>query len=135
AKQVVGGIVDTYKGPRQSTDAAGQANAVLALFLNFESQINSGILLVQSSFGDIGIIGLQLIEKSKLVETQETKLPGTVVVNLAFFQRQFATNHFVTRGGVALELDAPHMKLLAFINIDGQGDRLFFFVKFRVRHG
>src|SRR5206468_8603767 len=42
------------------------------------------------------------------------------VVDAAFFERQFPPNYLVARGSVALELDAPHVKLLSLVDIDFQ---------------
>ena len=70
------------------------------------------------ALGDVRIVRLQLLKKAQLIQALQTQFPILLVVNLAFFERQLATNHFVARGGVPLELDSADRKLLAFIDVD-----------------
>ena len=118
AEQVVRGVVEADKGARQPADAAGETDAVLAFLPDLQRDVHRGILHVLL---DLGVLfGLQRLEVLQLVQAQQAQLPQIAVVNLAFFQRQFAADDLVAGGGVALELDAANEELLAFIEIDSQ---------------
>ncbi len=83
---------------------------------------------------DLGILlGLQLLEILQLVQAQQAELPQVAVVDLAFFQRQLAADDLVARGGVALELDAADVELLAFVQVDAQADGRLLVVGIGVR--
>src|SRR4029077_7188628 len=49
--------------------------------------------------------------------------------DIAFLQSDLTPDHLVTGGGVALELDAAHIKLLAFVDVNVEKDQFFFVVK------
>ena len=61
---------------------------------------------------------------SKLVEAQQAVLPELGVVDRAFVEQQLAANHAVAGDGIALELDARDVELLAFVDVDVHRDRL-----------
>ena len=102
----------------QPADAALQSDAVLALFVDLERQIDRAVFFVEVAVGGVGIVRLELFEIAELVQAQQTEFPEARVIDLAFFEHDFAPDDLVARGGVALELDAPHIKLLAFVNVD-----------------
>ena len=133
AEQVVGGVVDADEGARQSADAAGQADAVLALFLHLQRDVDRAVLHVLLDFRIL--FRLQRLEILQLVQPQQAEFPQVAVVDLAFFQRQFAADDFVARRGVALELDAADVELLAFVEIDPQADGLLLVVGFGIGDG
>ena len=60
------------------------------------------------------------LEIRKLIQAQQAQLPQVRVVDAAFFQRQFAADHLIARGGIPLELNAPNVELFAFINVNLQ---------------
>ena len=78
--------------------------------------------------------GFSDVEVLQLVQAQQAQFPQVAVVNLALFQRQFAADDLVARGGVALELDAANVELLAFVQIDAQADEFLFVVGIGVGH-
>ncbi len=77
--------------------------------------------------------GLSTSKYCSWFKPQQAQLPQIAVVNLAFFQRQFAADNLVARRRIALEFDAPDEELLAFVEIDAQADDLLFVVGFGVR--
>ena len=118
AEEVVGAVAEPDEGTRQSAHAAGQADAVLALLLHLESQVDGAVFFVQVALGDVGIVGLQLLEVPQLIKPQQAEFPKALVVNLAFLERDFAADHFVAGGGVAVEFDSPHVELLALVHVN-----------------
>jgi len=78
------------------------------------------------AFGGVGVVGLELVEIAELVQAQQAELPETRVVDLAFLESDFAADDLVARSGVALELDAAHVELFAFVHVDGEIDGLLF---------
>ena len=132
AEEVVGRIVDADEGAFQSAHAAVQADAVLALFMDLQRQVDQAVFLVQLANRGVGIVGLQLVEVSQLIQAQQAQLPEARVVDVAFFQRDLAPDHLVARGGVALELDAAHIELLAFVDVDVEKDQLLIVVELGV---
>ena len=126
AEEVVGLVVDAEEGAGESADAAVQADGVLALFLDLEEQVDGSGLGVLVRLGVL--IDLERLEVFKLVEAQEAVLPKLGVVDLAFVEQQLAADDAVAGDGVALELDARDVELLAFVDIDLKGDSLLLFV-------
>ncbi len=118
SKKVVGAVIEANKGASQTADAALESDAVLAFLLHFQREIDGAVLFVEVAFGGIGIVGLELLEIAELVQAQQAEFPETRVIDLAFFQGNFAADHFVAGGGVALELDAAHVELLAFVHVN-----------------
>ncbi len=103
--------------------------------LHLQGEIDGAGLFVEVAFGGIGIVGLELVEIAELVQAQQAEFPVARVVDLAFFQRNFAADDFVAGGGVALELDAAHVELLAFVHVDCQIDDLLLVVELGVGDG
>src|SRR5579863_3872049 len=87
------------------------------------------------AFGDIWIVGLELLEITQLVESQDTQLPEFFVINLAFLQHHFPANDLVACSRVAGELDAANKKLLPFIHVNGEEYQLLVFVERGIRDG
>ena len=124
AEQVVRGVVDADERAGQSADAAGQADAVLALLLHLQGDVDRAVLvfcLISESWS-----GFSWLEVLQLVQAQQAQLPQVAVVDLALFQRQFAADNLVAGGGVALELDAADVELLAFVQVDASELMVFF---------
>ncbi len=113
----------------QTADAAVQADAVLALLVNLQGEIDQSIFFVELLVGGVGIVRLQLFEVAQLVQAQKAELPKPRVVDLSFFEGDFAANDFVARGRVALELDAANVELLAFVDVDVEEDQLLLVVE------
>ena len=81
------------------------------------------------------LIDLERIEVVELVEAQQAVLPELGVVDLAFFEQQFATDDAVAGDGVALELDARDIEGLALVDVDVEGDGLLRFVEAGLGNG
>ncbi len=54
---------------------------------------------------------------------------------MTFLQRELTANHLVARGGVAVKTDAPHVVLLACVDVQRETNGLLFFVKIERRIG
>ena len=93
----------------------------LPFSFTFKRNVDRAVLRVLLDFRIL--LRLQLVEILQLIQAQQRQLPQVAVIDLAFFQRQFAADHFVARRGVALELDAADVELLALVKIDFQADR------------
>src|SRR5207248_2603745 len=130
AEKIIRGVVQADERSRQSADAARQSDAVLALLMQFQVQVNGvfGIVLLDVS----GLIDFQFIKILQLVKALQTELPGATVVNATFFERQFAADDLVSGGGVAGELDTPHGVLRAFVDVNLQADQLLGVVNLRL---
>ena len=74
------------------------------------------------------LVDLERVEVVELIEPQQAVLPELRVVDLAFFEQQFAADHAVARNRVAFKLDARDVELLAFVDIDDQRNRLLLVV-------
>ena len=135
SKEVIGGVIEANEGAGQAADAALQSDAVLSLFMDFQAEVDSAGLFVEVALGGIGIVGLELVEVAELVQAQQAQLPVTGVVDLAFFEGNFAADDFVAGGGVALELDAADVELLAFVDVDFQIDGLLLVVELGIGDG
>ena len=70
-----------------------------------------------------------------MVQSQQAEFPQAAVVYLTFFQSEFAADHLITSGGVALELDATNVKGLALIDVDIETDQFFGIIGPSVRNG
>src|SRR5437879_2426552 len=70
--------------------------------------------------------------KTQLVQAKQAELPKTSVVNLAFFQSDFAPDHLIACGGISCEFNSPDIILLALVHVDVEEDQLFILVKGRV---
>ncbi len=97
--------------PERPLTPAVQADRVLALFRDLEEQVDSARFGVLVRLGIL--IDLQRVEVVELVEAQEAQLPEVAVVNLAFFEEQFAADDEVAGDGVALELNPGDVEGLA----------------------
>ena len=106
--------------PTCQENLAVQADAVLALLLHFQRQVDRAVLIVDAGVGIL--FRIELFEVLELIQPQEAELPHLAVVGLAFFEGQFATDDLVARGGVAGEIDAAHEELLAFVGGEGEVD-------------
>ena len=133
AEEVVGLVVDAEERAGEAADAAVQADGVLALFLHLQQQVDgAGVgILVRLRV----LVHLERIEVFKLVEAQQAVLPQLGVVDLAFVQQQLAADDAVAGDGVALELDARDVELLAFVDVDLQRDGLLLVVEDRLGNG
>ena len=89
AKKVVSAVAKPDKGAGKSANAARQSDAVLALFVDLEREINRAFFFIEVPVRNVGIVRLKLIEITELVQTQETLFPKHLVVDLAFFQTRF----------------------------------------------
>src|SRR4051794_27315399 len=127
--EVVGGVVHSNERSLQTAYASVQADAVLAFLFNVKRQVHVAVLLVQSLFRDVGIVGLDLIEIRKLVQPQQAQLPQARVVDAAFFESQLPADDLVASRRIALELDAPHRERLAFVDIDLQEGQLLLVIE------
>ncbi len=121
--------------PAKSADATRQADAVLAFFFDLEGQIDRAVFFIQMAIGDVGIVRLQLLEISQLVQPLQADFPQPLVVNLAFFQNDFAADNFVAGRGIARKFNTPHVELLAFVYVNLEENQLLVFVESRVRDG
>ena len=90
----------------------------LPFLMHFQRQVDLPVFLVQLLFRNVRIVRLELVEIRELIQAQQAEFPQSRIVDAAFFQRQFAANHFVARRRVSYELDSPHIKLLSFVDID-----------------
>src|SRR6185437_6397941 len=131
--EVVGGIAQTNERAFQAADATGQLNAVLAFLSHFQRQVYRACLLVQFAFGSL--FRLQRFEIIELVKAEQAEFPQARVVNLAFFNGQFAADDLVAGGGIALEFDAANIKGLAFIHVDHQSNKLLVFINLGIGNG
>ncbi len=88
----------------------------LPFSLTFNKQVD------RAGFGILVRLGvlfdLKRLEVFELVEAEQAVLPQLRVVDLAFFEQQLAADDAVAGNGVALELDARDVELLAFVDID-----------------
>src|ERR1700722_7748272 len=130
-QKVVRRIVNADEGAFQPADAAVQPDAVLAFFLNLESEVDQPVFLVQFAVGDIRIVRLQLVEVSQLIQAQQAQFPKPGVIDVALFERDLAADYLVTGRSVALEFDAANVELLAFVHVDVEEDEFLLVVKTR----
>src|SRR5262249_38218179 len=70
----------------------------------------------------------------ELVEPQNAQVPQLGVENLPFLHQEFAPDHAVAGGGIALKLDASHRKRLSFVRVDVDRDQLVFVVDVKSRN-
>ena len=66
------------------------------------------------------LVDLERFEVFELIEAEQAVLPELGVIDLAFFQHEFAADDAVAGDGVALELNARDIEGLAFIDVDDQ---------------
>ena len=57
AQEVVGGVVESHESAFQSADAAVQADAVLAFFVDLQRQVDQPVFLVQLAMVMLGSSG------------------------------------------------------------------------------
>ena len=76
-KKVVGAVVEADKGACQTADAALQSDAVLSFFVDFQGEIDRARLFVQVAFSRVGVVGLELVEITELVQAQQAQFPVT----------------------------------------------------------
>ena len=74
------------------------------------------------------LLDFERLEVFELVEAEEAVLPQLRVVDLAFIEEQLAADYAIAGDGVALELDARDVELLAFVDVDLQGHGLLLLV-------
>ena len=129
AEEVVGLVVETDEGAGEAGDTTVETDGVLALFFEFQEQIDGGVVGIFAALGVL--LDLERLEVVELVEAQEGEVPELRVVELAFLDEEFAADDLVAGDGVAGELDAGDVKLLALIDIDVEVDELLGFVKAR----
>ena len=116
---------------RQAAHASLQTDRLLSLLVQFQEDIDRSVLGIALDFGRL--IGIELVEVVELVQAQDADFPGAFVEELAFVNQQFAADDFVARGGVAAEIDAPHVILLALVKLHGQIDALGLIVDLHLR--
>src|SRR5579862_4254700 len=97
--------------------------------MHLQREIDQSVFFVERSNGSVGIVRLKLIEVSELVQAEQAQLPQAGVIDVAFFEGDFTANDLIARGGIALELDAPHKELLAFIDVNIQKNLLLIVVE------
>src|SRR5208283_5042696 len=131
SQEVVRLVGEPDESSHQPADAALQADGLLALFLQFEQEVDGAIFGVALDLR--GLVRIQLVEIVQLVQPQNTDFPGVLVEERAFVNQQFAADHFVARGGISGEVDAPDVVLLAFIELHGDVNALGVFVEIRFR--
>ena len=90
AEEVVGLVVDAQEGAGEAADAAVEADGVLALFLDFEQQVDGAGFGILVGFGVL--VDLERVEVLQLVEAQQAVLPELGVVDRAFVEQQFAAD-------------------------------------------
>ena len=78
------------------------------------------------SFGVL--VDLERLEVFELIEAQQAVFPELGVVDLALIEQQLAADDAIAGDGVALELDARDVELLAFVDVDLQRDGLLLLV-------
>src|SRR5581483_10044073 len=81
AQKIVGLVSQADESSGQAADAAGEADAVLALFMDFQEEVHCASLFVEAAIGHVGIIRLQLLEVSQLIQAEQAEFPQTRVVN------------------------------------------------------
>src|SRR6202030_2235286 len=135
SQKVVGAVAEPNECTRQTAHATAQANTVLPFLMDFESQIYSAFFFVQVPFCDIGIVGLQIVKKTQLVQPLDAELPKVLIVNLTFFQNDLAADHLIASRSISLKLNPPHIELLALVHVDIEKDAFLILVEGSVGNG
>src|SRR5271154_904662 len=102
--------------------------------MDLQGEIDVTCFFVEMAFGGVRIVGLELVEIAELVQAKQAQFPITRVVDLPFFERNFASDNSVPCSRVALELDATYLELLALVHINDQIHRLLLVVELGVRN-
>ena len=105
-EEVVGAVTQADERASQSTHAAGKTDLVFASFSYFQREVDQAVFFVEMALGHVGILWFQLLEESQLVQPLQAQLPILFVIDLAFFEHQFAAYDFVARSGISLELNS-----------------------------
>src|SRR4051794_28673187 len=90
SEKVVGRVAESDEGTGEPADAAGEADAVFALFMHLEREVNRPLFFVQVAFGHIGIVWFQLFEVAQLIQSEQAEFPQPRVVNVAFLEHDLA---------------------------------------------
>src|SRR6266436_1138701 len=122
AEEIVGLIGESDEGAGQTADAALQTDGLLALFLELQGEIDRTFFLIALDLD--GLVFLDAVEVIELIQAQDADLPGALVEELTFVEKEFAADNFVARGGVADEIDAADVILLFFVEAHGDVNAL-----------
>src|SRR5712692_164123 len=132
-QEIVGLIGEADEAAGQSTDAALQTDGLLALFLEFEGNVDIAFLGVALDFG--GLVRFDFVEIVELIQTEDAQFPQALVEKLAFINHQLAANDFVTGGGVAAKIDAVDKILFLFVKPESEINDFIDVVHIGVRFG
>ena len=132
SQEVIGLVAEPNKAAGDAADAASQADGLLTLFLDLERDVYCAVLKVSLDFGVLGFDRLEVIE---LVQPQDTDFPQAIVEQVAFVQQDFAPDHLVAGGDVALELYSADGELLLLVEFERQIDDLLLLIHIRDRLG
>ena len=129
AQEVVGAVVEPDEGPARPLTPP--VRPMLFFPFSLTLRVRSTVPFFSSRWRSVtlGSSGFKLLEEAQLIQPLQAELPQALVVNLAFLQRDLAADDLVASGGIALELDSPHIKLLALVHVDIEEDQLLFFVE------
>ena len=129
AEEVVGLVGKADEGAGETGDSAVETDGVLAFLLQLQQQVDGAFVGVLAGFGVL--FGLERFKVIELVQTQQREIPKARVVDLTFFEQEFAADDFVAGDRVAGELDARDIEGLAFFDVDIEIDEVFGFVEAR----
>src|SRR5258706_15619682 len=110
AEEIVGLVGESDERAGHAADAALQTDGLLALFLEFQREIDGALFLIALDLD--GLVFLNAIEIVELVQAQDADFPGALVEELAFVEKKLAADDFVARSGVADEIDAADVGVL-----------------------
>src|SRR5260370_32388557 len=133
AQEVVGLVGETDEAAREAVDAALQADGLLAFLLEFQADVDGAFLLIALDLR--GLVRFDSVKVVELVKAEDADFPQALIEQLAFVNQQLTADHFVARGGVAGEIDAPDEILLLLVKFHRQVDDFLLFIDFRVRLG
>ena len=123
AEEVVGRVPETDEAARESRDAAVEVDHVPAALLDLEREVDQALAGVARHHRvGLGTLGLDRIEVAQLVEPQHADIPQAGVEHVALVQQQLAADDLVAGRVVAVEFDAAHEELLAFVDRQVQID-------------
>src|SRR5271154_5763413 len=112
SQEIVRLVGSPHETPGKSADSAREADGLLALFLHLQLDVHGAGLHV---LFQLGILRLDRLEISQLVQSQQAQFPEAVVKDLALVQQQLAADYLVASRGVAGKFDSSHEELLLLI--------------------
>src|SRR5262249_33325857 len=122
SQEIVRRVIQSQEASADSADAAAEADGVPALFFHFEIDIDCRL---GWAWFDFGVLVLDFLEVSELIQTQQTVIPGSRIKDLAFVDKDFAADDLVAGRRIAAEHNAVDRELPVLIDVHRQVNQLF----------